>query len=65
MAMDELVRKEDLDICEMVQKGIETGAYSQGRFSMTENLVHHFHLLIQRDLEKVLPLPQETFTTID
>ncbi len=65
MAMDELVRKEDLDICEMVQKGIETGAYSQGRFSLTENLVHHFHLLIQRDLEKVLPLPQETFTTID
>lgn len=57
MAMDQLVRKEDLDICEIVQKGIETGAYTQGRFSLTENLVHQFHLLLQKDLETVLPLP--------
>ena len=56
MAIDQLVRKEDLEICETVQKGIDTGAYTQGRFSLTENLVHHFHLLLQRDLEKVLPL---------
>lgn len=56
MAIDYLVRKEDLDICETVQKGIETGAYSQGRFSLTENLVHHFHLLLQKDLENVLPI---------
>ncbi|MDQ6599063.1 aromatic ring-hydroxylating dioxygenase subunit alpha [Bacillus salipaludis] len=65
MAMDQLVRKEDLDICEVVQKGIETGAYTQGRFSLTENLVHQFHLLLQRDLETVLPLqtadPSKTF----
>ncbi|MDZ5473901.1 aromatic ring-hydroxylating dioxygenase subunit alpha [Bacillus sp. 31A1R] len=54
MAIDELVRKEDLEICEMVQKGIDTGAYEQGRFSLTENLVHHFHLMIQRDLKDVL-----------
>jgi phenylpropionate dioxygenase-like ring-hydroxylating dioxygenase large terminal subunit len=57
MAMDQLVRKEDLEICETVQKGIETAAYKQGRFSLTENLVHHFHLLLQKDLETVLPLP--------
>ncbi|ALC90695.1 Rieske (2Fe-2S) protein [Bacillus sp. FJAT-18017] len=55
--MDDLVRKEDLDICEIVQKGLETGAYSQGRFSLTENLVHHFHLILQKDLENLLPLP--------
>ncbi|MBX9974736.1 aromatic ring-hydroxylating dioxygenase subunit alpha [Cytobacillus firmus] len=65
MEMDELVRKEDLDICEMVQTGMETGAYSQGRFSLTENLVHHFHLMIQRDLEEVLPLPKDTAAALD
>ncbi|GHH99333.1 aromatic ring-hydroxylating oxygenase subunit alpha [Neobacillus kokaensis] len=63
LAMDDLVRKEDLDICEVVQKGIETGAYIQGRFSITENLVHHFHLLLQKDLEHVLPLPKKNSTT--
>lgn len=59
MAVDQLVRKEDLDICEVVQKGIDTGAYTQGRFSLTENLVHHFHLLLQKDLENALPLPTD------
>lgn len=61
--MDALVRKEDLDICEIVQKGIETGAYSQGRFSLTENLVHHFHLLLQKDLEDILSLPKQEIST--
>jgi phenylpropionate dioxygenase-like ring-hydroxylating dioxygenase large terminal subunit len=56
IAIDELVRKEDLNICEVVQKGIMTGAYKQGRFSLTENLVHQFQLLIQRDLESILPV---------
>jgi carnitine monooxygenase subunit len=64
MAMDDLVRKEDLDICEVVQKGLQTGAYSQGRFSLTENLVHHFHLLLQRDLEKVLPLTSNQISNV-
>ncbi|GMB09509.1 choline monooxygenase [Thermolongibacillus altinsuensis] len=56
MAIDELVRQEDLEICEAVQKGMDTGAYKQGRFSLTENLVHHFQLLIQKDLETFLPI---------
>ncbi|OZI12218.1 Rieske (2Fe-2S) protein [Bacillaceae bacterium SAS-127] len=56
IAIDELVRKEDLEICETVQKGIETGVYTQGRFSLTENCVHQFHLLLQKDLEEKLPL---------
>lgn len=63
LAMDDLVRKEDLDICEVVQKGLETTAYSQGRFSLTENLVHHFQLLLQKDLEHVLPLPKKNQST--
>ena len=61
--MDDLVRKEDLDICEIVQKGLETGAYTQGRFSLTENLVHHFHLLLQKELEDVLPLVKKDTST--
>lgn len=59
LSIDDLVRKEDLDICEVVQKGLETKAYKQGRFSLTENLVHQFHLLLQKDLEHVLPLPKK------
>ncbi|MFM1651018.1 aromatic ring-hydroxylating oxygenase subunit alpha [Brevibacillus sp. B_LB10_24] len=58
-AYDDILRKEDRDICEVVQKGLETGAYTQGRFSLTENCVHHFHLLLQDDLQNVLPLPQK------
>lgn len=56
-AIDLDVRREDLEICEMVQKGLDTGAYTQGRFSLTENCVHHFHLLLQKELQDVLPLP--------
>jgi carnitine monooxygenase subunit len=56
MAIDELVRKEDLDICEVVQRGMDSGVFTQGRFSLTENLVHHFQLLIQKDLDSILPL---------
>lgn len=63
IAIDELVRKEDLDICETVQKGMETGAYTQGRFSLTENLVHHFHLLIQRDLKNIFPVAKNKIPT--
>lgn len=57
-ANDDILRKEDRDICEIVQRGMETGAYTQGRFSLTENSVHHFHLLLQNALQDVLPLPK-------
>ena len=50
MAVDEDVRREDKEICEVVQQGIETGVYKQGRFSLTENCVHHFHLIMQKRL---------------
>lgn len=63
MTIDELVRKEDLDICEVVQKGLNTGAFTQGRFSLTEKCVHQFHLLLQKDLEDVLPLQPACSTT--
>ncbi|KAB2333275.1 aromatic ring-hydroxylating dioxygenase subunit alpha [Cytobacillus depressus] len=63
MAIDALVRKEDLDICEVVQKGLETGVFTQGRFSLTENCVHQFHLLLQKNLEGELPLKTDKQST--
>ncbi|MEH7515420.1 aromatic ring-hydroxylating dioxygenase subunit alpha [Gottfriedia acidiceleris] len=45
------VREEDFVICETVQKGLQSKGYTQGRFSLTENCVHHFHLLVQHALE--------------
>lgn len=61
MSVDEDVRREDKEICEVVQKGIETGVYKQGRFSLTENCVHHFHLLMQKRLEPILSLKKVEF----
>lgn len=45
------VREEDFVICETVQKGLQSKGYTLGRFSLTENCVHHFHLLVQHALE--------------
>lgn len=45
------VRDEDFMILQQVQKGIESKGYTQGRFSPTENCVHHFHLLVQNALD--------------
>lgn len=52
----DVVRKEDLDVCELVQKGLDTGAYHRGKFSLTEDCVHHFHLLMQKALDGKLAL---------
>jgi phenylpropionate dioxygenase-like ring-hydroxylating dioxygenase large terminal subunit len=54
LAIDQFVREEDRQICEVVQRGLETGAYTQGRFSLTEKCVHHFHLLVQDALQHIL-----------
>lgn len=45
------VRDEDFVICKEVQRGLQSRAYTQGRFSLTENCVHHFHRLVQNSLE--------------
>lgn len=55
-AIDHEVRREDREICEVVQKGLDTGAYTQGRFSLTENCVHHFHLRLQETFQESLSL---------
>jgi choline monooxygenase len=46
------IQQEDIAICESVQKGLESGTYEKGRFSVQrENGVHHFHQLLARALQ--------------
>jgi choline monooxygenase len=45
------IQKEDIAICEAVQKGLGSRFYERGRFSARrENGVHHFHRLLARFL---------------
>lgn len=51
--LDEVLQVEDIAICESVQKGMSTPAFTQGRIvndpdgsGMSEHAVHHFHGLV-------------------
>jgi choline monooxygenase len=45
------VQKEDMAICERVQRGLRSTTYDRGRYSVRrENGVHHFHSLVHRAL---------------
>lgn len=45
----ELVQQEDIKICELVQRGLNSSAYDRGRFSVKrENAVYHFQCLLKR-----------------
>lgn len=47
----EQVQVEDIILCEGVQRGIESPAYSSGRYAPTvEKAMHHFHCLLYRSL---------------
>jgi len=47
------IQHEDIALCEMVQKGLVSRSYDQGRFSVKrENGVHHFHLLLHEYLTR-------------
>lgn len=49
VAYSDRVQKEDSEICERVQKGLESQAYDKGRFSVEcENGVYHFQCLLKR-----------------
>lgn len=53
------VQAEDIEICEHVQRGLESRAYDRGRFSPEmENGVHHFQSLLKRAYRDALKLPQ-------
>lgn len=51
-AFSDLVQKEDIEICELVQQRLRSRAYDVGRFSVQrENGVHHFHGLLCEHLQ--------------
>lgn len=53
IAFSDQVQKEDMEICETVQKGLRSRSYNQGRFSVKrENGVHHFQTLVAEFLRK-------------
>jgi choline monooxygenase len=53
IAFSDEVQKEDVAICENVQKGLRSSTYDRGRYSVKrENGVHHFHMLISEFLER-------------
>ena len=52
-AFSDQVQKEDIGICEAVQRGLRSRTYATGRYSvLRENGVHHFHGLLDRFLHE-------------
>jgi choline monooxygenase len=48
LAFSDEVQREDLTICEEVQRGLASGSYRPGRLNpLRENAVHHFHELLR------------------
>lgn len=51
------IQQEDIEICELVQKGLQSKAYDKGRFSVErEKGVYHFQSLLKRELAKELQI---------
>lgn len=49
------VQQEDIEICERVQKGLESFAYDRGRFSVEcEEGVYHFQCLLKKSYKRFL-----------
>lgn len=49
------IQQEDMEICELVQKGLQSKAYDKGRFSVErEKGVYHFQSLLKRELARTL-----------
>ncbi|MCO5611383.1 hypothetical protein L7F22_065636 [Adiantum nelumboides] len=50
-----IVQMEDVMLCEGVQKGLESPAFSKGRYAPSvEMAMHHFHCLLHKDLMSTL-----------
>jgi choline monooxygenase len=46
------IQREDIEICEAVQRGLRSNTYRSGRYSVArENGLHHFHGLLSRFLQ--------------
>ncbi len=55
-AFSDQVQREDIEICEAVQRGLRSRTYRAGRYSvLRENGVHHFHGLLDRYLSNGSP----------
>jgi choline monooxygenase len=49
------IQDEDIEICELVQKGLQSDAYDKGRFSVErEKGVYHFQTILKREFANVL-----------
>src|ERR1700687_5970198 len=47
------IQREDIAICEAVQRGLKSRTYDRGRYSVRrENGVHHFHRLYAKAMEE-------------
>jgi choline monooxygenase len=56
-AFSDLVQREDIEVCEAVQRGLKSRSYDVGRFSVErENGVHHFHGLVAEYLQADQPV---------
>ncbi len=55
MRYSDAVQREDIEICEQVQTGLNSRAYDRGRYSVKREIgVYHFHGLIRAAYRKVL-----------
>jgi len=53
IAFSDEVQKEDVCLCEQVQRGLRSATYDRGRYSVKrENGVHHFHMLLNEFLSR-------------
>lgn len=53
IAFSDQIQQEDIALCEMVQQGLQSRSYHQGRFSvLRENGVHHFQRLVHEFLTR-------------
>jgi choline monooxygenase len=54
IAFSDQIQREDMELCEAVWRNLQTGIYTQGRYSVKrENGVHHFHGLLDEFLNDV------------
>jgi choline monooxygenase len=55
IAQSDLTQREDIAICESVQRGLRSRSYDRGRYAPTvEQGEHHFHQLLARDYRRIL-----------
>jgi choline monooxygenase len=57
-AFSDDVQREDIAICEDVQRGLASGSYVAGRLNpLRETGVHHFHELLRRAYRQIATSP--------